>query len=506
MSNLEAREAALADQPDATADPGSGAGAGPARPLVVDMDGTLTRSDTLHEAMLLFAARHPARLPALLPALRAGKAAFKRRLADATLAETASLPLNETVLELLRRARSEGRRTLLVSAADQRQVEAMAARVGLFDEAHGTGGAGEAGPNLSGAAKARFLVERFGRGGFDYVGDSREDLAVWSEAREAITVGAAPALRAAAERANPRARHLAPRPEGLDALAPYLRALRPHQWLKNVLVFLPVLAAHDPGALGTALAAFVAFSLTASSVYLINDLLDLSADRAHATKRARPFASGALPVSRGLLLAPLLALAALAVALAFAPPLVLGVLALYYALTFAYSLVLKRKLIVDVWTLAGLYTLRILGGAAATATALSPWMLAFSMFLFLSLAAVKRQAELGRLAGSGKGGAGGRAYRADDLPVLREIALAAGYAAVLVFALYINSPKVVELYSRPELLWLVCPLLLYWVSWMVMVTHRGRMTDDPMVFAMKSRISLTVVAMAGAAALAAAFA
>lgn len=471
--------------------------------LVVDMDGTLIRSDTLHEALFAFVAAQPWRLPALFGWLRLGKAEFKRRLANELIVEAAGLPINQLVLDLVGEARKAGRRIVLVSAAEQRQVEAVARHLGVFDEVHGTDHGTIDGANLGGPGKARFLVGRFGEKGFDYVGDSRTDLPVWAAARRGITIGAPARLRAAAGRACADIEHLAPA-DGVCDATPYLLALRPHQWLKNSLVFMPMLAAHEPGALGAALVAFIAFCLTASSVYLINDLLDLSADRAHPRKRHRPFAAGAIPIMHGVMLAPVLVGAAVTIALIFLPLAFLGVLAFYYTVTFAYSLVLKRKLIIDVWTLAGLYTLRVMAGAAATTVSLSFWMLAFVMFLFLSLAAVKRQAELtdllGRSAGNGRSG---RAYQPEDLPILHGIALSAGYAAVIVLALYINSPAVLGLYSEPGLLWLVCPILLYWISRMVMVTHRGRMTDDPIVFAVKDRTSLAVLAISGALVIAA---
>jgi 4-hydroxybenzoate polyprenyltransferase/phosphoserine phosphatase len=465
--------------------------------LVVDMDGTLVLTDTLHEAVFSHVAHDVRRLFPLASWIGAGKAAFKRRLADACVLAGDALPLDPEVVALVRAARAEGRRTALVSAADQRQVEAVAAHLGLFDEAYGTGGPDSGGRNLSGAAKAEFLVRRYGARGFDYVGDGAVDAPVWAAARRAITVGANGGLRALAERAGAESvAHLRPPAKGLARLRPYLRAMRPHQWAKNALVFMPVLAAHEPGGLGAALAAFIAFSLIASSVYLINDMLDLAADRAHPRKRLRPFAAGEIPLSHGLVLAPALALTALAIAVVFTPLLFLGVLGLYYVATFAYSMVLKRKLIIDIITLAGLYTLRILGGAAAASVTLSPWMLAFSMFLFLALAAVKRQAELTDQARDGRAATPGRGYRTDDLPVLRGIGLSAGNAAVMVFALYINSPAVRSLYAWPQALWLVCPLLLYWVCRMVMMTHRGNMTDDPIVYAATDRVSQVVIALA----------
>jgi 4-hydroxybenzoate polyprenyltransferase len=404
-------------------------------------------------------------------------------------------------IELIRNAREEGRRVVLVSAAEQRQVNAVARHLGLFDEAYGTGTL--EGTNLGGHDKARFLIERFGDKGFDYIGDSRTDLPVWAAARRAITIRAPAGLRSAAERVCAETQHLDP-PAGLRDAAHYLRALRPHQWLKNLLVFVPVLAAHEPAAFGPAIAAFIAFSLTASSVYLINDLLDLPADRAHPRKRYRPLAAGLIPVSHavGMALA-LVVLAGLLGALAL-PLLFVGVLACYYAITFAYSLFLKRKAIIDVWTLAALYTLRIMAGSAATGLPLSFWMLGFSMFLFLSLATVKRQAEITDQLKNGQSGRNGRAYRLEDLPILCGIALSAGYAAVVVLALYINSPEVLQLYSSPTLLWFICPLLLYWISRVVMVTHRGGMTDDPIIFAVGDTASLGVLALSALSVVAAA--
>jgi 4-hydroxybenzoate polyprenyltransferase/phosphoserine phosphatase len=460
--------------------------------LVVDLDGTLCRTDTLHEGILAMVSARAHLLPGLLTHLGRGKVAFKQYVAEAGVIDGADLPMNEAVIDLLKEARASGRKTALVSASDQRQVDAVAAHLGLFDDAFGTGPE-SAGHNLSGAAKADFLVQRYGEHGFDYVGDAKVDVPVWAKARRAITVGAAPSLRLAAEAVSPDVLHLDPPSSKGKLLKPYIRALRPHQWSKNLLVFLPLLSAHNPGAIGAAVAAFFAFSLTASSVYILNDLVDLEADRAHPRKRLRPFAAGTIPILHGMMLAPLLIIAAVVIALVFTPLLFLGALAFYYVATFAYSLWLKRKLIIDVLTLAGLYTVRIIGGAVATAIVLSPWMLGFSLFLFLSLAAVKRQAELTDQLKGGRKKTAGRAYDTEDLPILRDIALSAGYASVLVFALYINSDDVLKLYKTPEILWLICPLLLYWVSRMVMMTHRGYMTDDPIVYAAKDKVSRIVV-------------
>ena len=462
--------------------------------LVADLDGTLCRTDTLHEALLALLSRNPAMLLRLPGWLALGKAGFKTRVADAQVIAGSELPLNEDVLNELRAARAAGRRTALVTASDQRQADAVAEATGLFDEVHGTSGD----RNLKGAEKARFLTERFGENGYDYLGDSRADLPVWESARQAITVGAGEALRRAAAEANPSVRHLSDPARTGQAM---LRALRPHQWSKNLLLFVPMLAAHDAGSFGAVLLGFVAFCLTASAVYVINDLVDLPSDRAHPRKRLRPFAAGTLTAMTGLIMAFALLVGAALLGALTGNPLFLATLGLYLAATFAYSLWLKRKLLVDVLTLAGLYTVRIVAGGAAAGILLSPWLLGFSMFLFLALAAVKRQAELMDQMVTGRGSSG-RAYMVEDLPILRGMALASGHAAVMVMALYISSDAVQALYARPAVLWLVCPLLLYWILRMVMTTHRGRMTDDPIVFAARDRISVIVVALVAVVAVA----
>ena len=465
--------------------------------LVVDLDGTLARIDTLHEALLGLLASTPLALLKLLSWLSKGKAGFKAEVADRKLVDPAEIPLNEAVLETLRTARAEGRRTALVSAADHRQVTAVAEATGLFDEAYGSA----EGRNLKGAEKAAFLNDHFGPKMFDYMGDSSADLPVWAAARHAITVQAGAKLRRAAAAANPAVSHIDPPTGQAGAM---LRALRPHQWSKNLLLFLPVLAAHDLSALVSVIFGFIAFCLIASAVYVINDLIDLPSDRGHPRKSKRPFAAGELSAATGALMAGGLMGGALVLGLLTSNLQFLGVLLIYLLATFAYSLWLKRKLIVDVLMLAGLYTVRIIAGGAAASVELSPWMLGFSMFLFLALAAVKRQAELTDQLVSGRESSG-RAYQVDDLPVLRGIALSAGQAAVLVLALYISSTDVQRLYEEPGLLWLICPLLLYWVLRMVMKTHRGEMTDDPIVFAATDRISLVVILLCTLVVLVAAF-
>ena len=462
--------------------------------LVVDLDGTLCRTDTLHEALLSLVSTHPRHLLKLPKWLAEGRAGLKARLADLGIVPPETLPLNEAVLDQVRKAREAGRKTALVSAADHRQVTAVAEATGLFDEAYGTA----EGRNLKGAEKVAFLNEHYGPKMFDYIGDSKADLPVWQAANRAITVRAGSSLRQGAETQNPNAQHIDP-PSG--QAKSILKAMRPHQWSKNVLLFLPMLAAHDISSLGPVLLGFVAFCLTASAVYIINDLVDLPADRAHPRKKKRPFAAGSLDAATGVGVAFVLLLAALVLGLLTGNPFFIAVLAIYLVATFAYSLWLKRKLIVDVLTLAGLYTIRIIGGGAAAFVVLSPWILGFSVFLFLALAAVKRQAELMDLIRTGRKGIG-RAYEVEDLPILRGMALSSGNSAVLVLALYINSADVQSLYTRPELIWMVCPVLLYWIIRMVVKTHRGEMTDDPIVFAARDPVSIIVFLISAAIAIA----
>ncbi|MCC5968353.1 MAG: UbiA family prenyltransferase [Pararhodobacter sp.] len=465
--------------------------------LVVDLDGTLIRSDMLLESFwAAFAGdwRTPFRAVA---ALSHGRAALKARLAGGAAPDPATLPYNPVVLAQIRAWRAAGGRVALVTATDQRLARAVSDHLDLFDEVHGSDGT----TNLKGPAKAAFLCERFGAGGFAYIGDHAADLPVWEVADRALTVGAAPGLRARVDAIRPGAEHLDPPSAGV---ATALRAMRPHQWLKNLLVFLPMIAGHAfaPVTVMQGILAFVAFGLVASSVYLLNDLLDLAADRAHPRKRNRPLASGALPLIRGMAMIPVLLVCGIVVAVPLGP-MFLVVLAGYYLLTIAYSLWLKRKILVDICVLATLYTLRVIAGGVATDIPLSVWLLAFAAFFFLALAAVKRQAELVDAAQRGVANASGRGYQVSDLPFVSQIAVTSGFVAVLVMMLYLNAPEVLSHYSSPWLLWGACLVLLYWVARMVLLAHRGKMDDDPVVFATRDRVSqvailLVVVLVVGA--------
>lgn len=464
--------------------------------LVVDLDGTLLKSDLLYESLWSALNRNLLAPFRAIPSLMRGKAVFKSYLVSQAHIDPALLPYDDAVIAYVRDHRARGGRTVLATASNVTLAQSIARYLGLFDEVH----ASDETRNLKGLTKADFLVARFGAGGFAYAGDAAADLPVWQVSERIITVNAARAVRSKAECLGKPVEHLITRAEGAG---PFLAALRPHQWLKNLLVFLPLLASHgfDTPTLVYSLLAFVAFCLTASSVYVVNDLMDLEADRQHPRKRFRPLASGALDISQGSFLA--IALFALGMAVSgFLGWTFLGAMVVYYLLSTAYSLSLKRRAILDICILAGLYTLRIVAGAVASGIVLSVWLLAFSIFFFFSLAAVKRQAELVDMAERKVLTAMGRSYHLNDLPIISMIALAAGYMSVLVMALYVNSPSVVELYNYPPALWGICCVLLYWLTRMVLITHRGEMHDDPVVFAVHDRVSQgALVAVVGFAVL-----
>ncbi len=454
-------------------------------PLIIDLDGTLIHTDMLHESALRTLRDKPFEVLRIPFLLARGKAVLKRRLAQHGEFDATSLPYNTALLEWLRQERSNGRKLILCTASDQSIANAIADHLGVFDEVMASDGQ----VNLAGKNKADALVQRFGQAGYDYAGNSHADLPVWRSARRAVVVNAPPELARRAAKCCEVERSFAAPGAGFTA---WRRVLRVHQWLKNLLLFVPLFAAHqfmDPGNWMPLLLAFIAFSLCASSVYIANDLLDLESDRQHPRKRNRPFASGQVPAWQGVLCAPLLLLASAAVAWQVGGSFCAW-LAGYFLLTCAYSWLLKRLMLVDCVTLALLYTLRIIAGAAALGMPLSFWLLAFSVFLFLSLAFVKRYAELQVQVLHGKKKAHGRGYYTTDAPLIQMLGVSAGYAALVVLALYLNSDAVVMLYRTPEIVWGAVPVMLFWVSWMWMQAHRGHMHDDPLVFAVKDKASL----------------
>lgn len=461
-------------------------------PLVVDLDGTLLRSDMLVETFSALLSAKPLAALAAVAALRRGKAALKAQIGRDAALDLPALPWNEPLIELVTAARAQGRRIYLASASDSRIVNAVAAHFGLFDGVFASDGK----TNLSSRAKAASLCEAFGKGGFDYAGNSTADLAVFEKARNVILVDATRPLERTVRRTWPEARLMR---SGSAGARTYLKAIRVHQWLKNVLLFVPAVAAHAFGlaTLASCILGFVSFSLCASSVYVMNDLVDLGRDRSHRTKRRRPFAAGTIPVLHGLVMVPLLLLGSVAI-VPFIGVKFAVVLGSYYCATLAYSLWLKRLMMIDIVALACLYGLRLLAGAVAAGVPLSQWLVLFALFIFTMLASVKRCTELVDRIAAGSGNPAGRDYRLADLPMLEGFAAASGMTAILVLALYVNSDAVAMLYKHPKWLAAICVVTVYWIGRVLLLTHRGEMRDDPVVFAASDRISLICAAIAGA--------
>ena len=459
-------------------------------PLVVDLDGTLIHTDTLHESVCRLLRQSPVTLCRVPYWLYLGKAQLKQQLAGCVPMDPRGLPFNKDLLTWLQEERSHGRMLVLCTASDQSVATRIAEHLGVFDEVMASNGT----TNLAGRNKADALIQRFGSGGFDYVGNSHADLAVWKHARRAVVVNPSDGVLAKASSTG-EVERVFPKPAA--GFTAWRRVLRLHQWLKNLLLAVPMIAAHHVMDMQTWLAiglAFVSFGFCASAVYIINDLLDLESDRQHPAKAHRPFASGVVPVSTGFLLTPILLTLSFALAVYIGGDFVPWLLA-YFAVTCAYSFGIKRLLLIDCLTLAMLYTVRILAGAAVAGVELSFWLLAFSSFLFLSLAFAKRYAELRLLSDVGQPQARGRAYYVTDAPLIQMLGITSGYAAVLVMALYLNSDMVLQLYRAPRVLWAAIPIMVFWVSWMWMQAHRGLLQEDAVVFAFRDRVSL----LAGAA-------
>jgi 4-hydroxybenzoate polyprenyltransferase/phosphoserine phosphatase len=458
------------------------------RPLVVDLDGTLIASDLLIETAFSELGRRPHSLVDMLVALQRGKAALKHQLAEPADFDPSTLPYDNEVLALIHRARAEGRMVYLASASHERLVERIANHLGLFAGWFATSET----TNLAGLRKAEKLVEAFGERGFDYVGNDAADLPVWEKACKAIAIRTPKGVRQKLGLAHNDVEHL---DHSRPTWQTWARMLRVHQYAKNALVFVPLLTSHlfTAEAFAQALLAFLAFSLCASSIYILNDLVDLQDDRGHRSKCNRPLACGAIPLMHGVIAIPALFLGAVAVAAAVSLPF-LGVLLGYFALTTAYSFALKRKMVVDVITLAGLYSVRVLGGAAAIGVAVSEWLIAFCMMIFMSLALIKRYVELAARRDANLPDPTSRDYKNSDLDIVAALAAAAGFNAVTILALYVSSDTVNQLYTRPQLLWLVGPLLMFWIARALILASRRLMDDDPVVFAIKDRVSLMTAA------------
>ncbi|MBB3118067.1 UbiA family prenyltransferase [Pseudoduganella violacea] len=463
-------------------------------PLVVDLDGTLIYSDLLWESLLLFLKTQFWQLWRLPLWLLRGKAGFKHQIAQYVQPDPATLPYDRALLDELAREHGAGRRIVLATGSQRQLAERIAAHLQVFDQVLATEDV-----NLTAHNKAAALVQHYGAQGFDYIGNATVDIPVWQASRAAYAVTRRPFQLAAGRQTAPMG---SIRQSAWPAL---FKGLRPRQWLKNLLVFVPMLAGHvlQPATLLQSLLAFVAFSMCASSAYLLNDALDAHDDRQHPTKRLRPIAAGRLPLPLALGASALLAVSAIALCAATNGFLLLMLL-VYFASTLAYSFVLKRLLMVDIVTLALLYTLRILGGSAATAILPSFWLLTFSFFLFLSLALLKRYSELYNLKRQGKERTHGRGYSIGDKATIAMMGVNSAFLSVLVFVLYFNSENVLVQYHTPAYLLGAVPLLVFWLGRLWTLASRGEINEDPVLYVSKDKVSLSVFALCAALLLAAA--
>ncbi len=467
-------------------------------PLAVDLDGTLLRTDLLLESLLSLLRRSPLSLFLLPFWLLKGRAHLKREIARRGCLDVTLLPYRNDLLERLRVEHEKGRSLVLATASDEQLAQQVANHLRIFNSVLASDGS----TNLTGERKRECLVSQFGEKGFDYAGNETRDLAVWSSARKAIVVSLNQHLVQAVEKVTPvEFVFEEPRP----SFGEYFNALRPQQWMKNILIFVPIFAAHsfiELPLLGEAFLAFLAFCCCASAGYVFNDLFDLAADRHHPKKRLRPFASGRLTLWYGFAMVPVLTVLGCTLAL-LVSRLFLAIALVYFATTFTYSLYLKKIVLLDVLVLASIYTFRIFAGAEAVGIRPSGWLLGFSMFVFTSLAFVKRYGELVVMRSVDGEHATARSYELSDAELLATKGTASGYAAVLMLALYISSGAAKALYGRHELMWLLCPLLLYWLGYIWLVAHRGKMRDDPLIFALRDRTSrILILLMLGVALLA----
>lgn len=458
-------------------------------PLVVDLDGTLLVTDTLHEQFIALLIRRPFDAVRAIATLFArGRAALKAEVGRHDLLDAEALPLRADFIEWLKQEAASGRELHLVSAADDEAVRRIAERVGLFTSHRGSDGT----TNLKAAKKAAHLAERFPEG-FSYAGDSSADLPVWAQAESIVLAGASPQVARKAAALN---RPIEARFENKPfTLRTFVRQLRLHQWSKNVLVFVPLLLAHrfhDSAAWLAILLAFFGLSIAASATYILNDLFDLGADRRHETKRLRPVAAGHMSVALATALVPILLLAGLGLALA-ANPLTLAAVLVYLATTMSYSVYLKRIPLLDTGVLAILFTIRILIGCAAALIPPSPWMLAFSVTLFFSLSTAKRQTEIMKsIRSNAKRRIGGRGYELEDAPLTLAYGISTGVASLVVLMLYTTNGVARNLYHQPNWLWAIPLLLLFWQMRIWLLAHRGQLNDDPIVFALKDKWSLLI--------------
>lgn len=439
----------------------------------------------LYESALKFLKQKPWKIFSLFRRLIKSKASLKSYLATHTQISPEHLPYNIDLIEFIKQQKTAGQKIILCTASNLKIAENIAQYLNLFDEVI----ASDEKRNIIGKNKAAILTQKFGKDGYIYAGNSKEDIPVWESAREAILVNTPKTIQIKALKKGNVHVNL---PRKIDKLKTWFKALRIHQWLKNILLFVPLIAAHQVQSIEAwqqLILAFLAFGFCASSVYITNDLIDLENDRKHPKKCRRPFASGEIPILQGMLVTPILLIIGLQIARLVNQHFVF-VLMSYYLLTTIYSFKLKRMGLIDCITLAMLYTMRLIAGGMACRVSLTFWLLACAFFFFYSLALIKRFAELQLLSQNHKKSASGRDYHLMDASLVHTLGTSSGLGSVIIFALYLNSPNVFNLYRQPEIAWASIPILLFWVSWMWQQAHRGHMDDDPLLFAIKKKTSL----------------
>lgn len=453
------------------------------KPICVDLDGTLVLTDTMWEAFFGALKNHPLLAFQMLWWLKQGRGYGKHKIAERASLIAESLPYNQELITWLEHQKESGRKLYLVTGSNEKFAKLIAKHVGIFEDVISSTHKRP----MSGRDKAAALIERFGKRGFAYAGNAAVDIPVWQAASKVIVVNATPTVIRAAEQLG----IITKIGQRRTSWYTILRAIRWHQWTKNILIFVPLLTAHqlvNSAAVWSACFAFIAFSAIASVIYLMNDLVDLPADRQNPYKKYRPLASGQLPILTALWLGLLLGLTSLIIAL-FLPPLFLGIIVTYALVNIAYSLKLKRIIGIDVLVIASLYVLRIFAGSAASGVLTSPWLFAFAASVFLSLALVKRVSEINNLATVNKTKLSGRGYVQSHRQALMGIGILAGIASLAIFAFYVGSPVVQILYRTPVLLWLLVPLFGVWLARVWHITNSGNMHEDPTVFAAKDPIS-----------------
>lgn len=452
-------------------------------PVYVDMDGTLVKTDIAQELMLQ-CFKKTSLFAQLLSLSFSGRSNIKRFLAVNTEFAAERLPYNQELITYLKEQKTQGRKIILATASDKLIAEEVANHLGLFDSIL----ASEPGNNLKGTNKLKAIQADSAEFGFEYIGDSKADYPIWKAADKSGFVNVSTKPELIVPDTNKHSIHLN---DSNSSLAAFIKAIRPHQWAKNLLVFLPLFFAHiysDAAALFAAGLTFLVFSLCASGIYLINDLLDIESDRAHSSKKKRPFAAATLRPVTGVMASFFLIALSLVACFLLLNIKVFLVLVIYMAITNLYSFYLKNYSTIDVITLTVLYTIRIVAGAMAVDVVLSPWLFNFSLFFFLSLAYMKRYIEVARYAREGR--LSGRNYNADETNIIMMMGIVNGGIAIFTLTMYLNDSFVLATYLSPHLLWLICPLLLFWIYRAWMWAKRDKIDDDPVVFAIKDRVSL----------------